>query len=46
MELHQAMDQGVAFMIEQVGAVTGYKEGIRILYHAVARSDECLNTDW
>jgi hypothetical protein len=35
MELHQAVDQGVVFMIEHDGAVTGY---------AVAKSHEDLKT--
>jgi predicted N-acetyltransferase YhbS len=42
MELRQAVDQGVAFMIEQDGAVTGYAAGIGILCHAVAKSNEDL----
>jgi GNAT superfamily N-acetyltransferase len=42
MELRQAIDQGVAFMIEQDGAVTGYAAGIGILCHAVAKSKEDL----
>ena len=42
MELRQAIDQGVAFMVEQNGAVTGYGAGIGILCHAVAESNEDL----
>ena len=42
MELRQAIDQGVAFMVEQNGAVTGYAAGIGILCHAVAESNEDL----
>ena len=42
MELRQAIDQGVAFMIEQDGAVTGYAAGIGILCHSVAKSNEDL----
>jgi predicted N-acetyltransferase YhbS len=44
MELRQAVDQGVAFMIEQDSAVTGYAAGIGILCHAVAKSNEDLKT--
>jgi hypothetical protein len=42
MELRQAIDEGVAFMIERDGAVTGYAAGIGILCHAVAKSNEDL----
>ena len=42
MELRQAIDQGVAVMIEQDGIVKGYKAGIGILCHAVAKSNEVL----
>jgi predicted N-acetyltransferase YhbS len=42
MELRQAVDQGVAFMIEQDGAVIGYAAGIGILCHAIAKSNEDL----
>ncbi len=42
MELRQAIDQGVAVMIEQDGIVTGYAAGIGILCHAVAKSNEVL----
>jgi predicted N-acetyltransferase YhbS len=42
MELRQAVDQGIAFMIEQDGAITGYAAGIGILCHAVAKSNEDL----
>jgi predicted N-acetyltransferase YhbS len=42
MELRQAVDQGVAFMIEQDGTVTGYAAGTGILCHAVAKSNEDL----
>jgi len=41
-ELRQAIDQGVAFMIEQDVAVTGYAAGIGVLCHAVAKSNEDL----
>lgn len=41
-ELRQAIDQGVANMIEQDGVVTGYAAGIGILCHAVANSNENL----
>ena len=44
MELRQAIDQGVAFMIEQDGAVTGDGAGIGILCHAVAKSNDDLKT--
>jgi N-acetylglutamate synthase-like GNAT family acetyltransferase len=42
MELRQAVDQGVAFMIEQEGAITGYAAGVGILCHAVAKSNDDL----
>jgi hypothetical protein len=42
MELRHAIDQGVAFMIEQDGAVTGYAAGLGILCHAVAKSNDDL----
>jgi hypothetical protein len=42
MELRQAIDQGVAFMIEHGGVVTGYAAGIGILCHAVVKSNEDL----
>ena len=42
MELRQAIDQGVAVMIEQDGVVTGYAAGIGMLCHAVAKSKEVL----
>jgi predicted N-acetyltransferase YhbS len=42
MELRQAINQGVAFMIEQDGSVMGYAAGIGILCHAVAKSNEDL----
>ena len=44
MELRQAKDQGVANMIEQDGAITGYAAGIGIFGHAVAKSNEELKT--
>jgi hypothetical protein len=44
LELHQAIDQGVALMTEQDGAVTGYAAGIGILCHAVAKSNDDLKT--
>jgi Acetyltransferase (GNAT) domain len=44
LELRQAVDQGVAFMIEQDGAVIGYAAGIGILCHAVAKSNDDLKT--
>jgi predicted N-acetyltransferase YhbS len=44
MELRNAKDQGVAIMIEQDGAITGYAAGIGILCHAVAKSNEDLKT--
>ena len=42
MELHQVKDQGVAFMVERDGVITGYAAGIGILCHAVAKSNEDL----
>jgi hypothetical protein len=42
MELRQAIDQGVAVMIEQDGVVTGYAAGIGMLCHAVAKSNDDL----
>ena len=42
MELRQAKDQGVAMMVERNGAITAYAEGIGILGHAVAKSNEDL----
>jgi hypothetical protein len=39
LELRQAVDQGVAFMIERDGVVTGYTAGIGIFGHAVAKSN-------
>lgn len=42
MELHQAKDQGIATMIERDGTITGYAEGIGILNHAVAKSNDEL----
>jgi GNAT superfamily N-acetyltransferase len=42
MELRQAIDQGVATVIERGGDITGYAAGIGILCHAVAKSNEDL----
>ncbi len=42
MELHQAMAQGVATLIERDGVISGYAAGIGIMGHAVARSNEDL----
>src|SRR5919202_2679744 len=42
MELHQVKDQGVAFMVERDGVISGYAAGIGILCHAVAKSNEDL----
>jgi hypothetical protein len=42
MELRQAMDQGVAIMIERDGAIAGYAAGLGIFGHAVARSNDDL----
>jgi predicted N-acetyltransferase YhbS len=44
MELRQAIDQGVAVMIEQDSVVKGYAAGIGMLCHAVAKSNEDLKT--
>jgi len=42
MELRQAKDQGLAFMIKKAGVITGYAASIGILGHAVAKSNEEL----
>jgi hypothetical protein len=44
MELHQAKDQGVAIMMKRGGVITGFAAGIGILGHAVAKSNDDLNT--
>jgi GNAT superfamily N-acetyltransferase len=42
MELRQAIDQGVAVMLEREGIPTGYAAGIGILNHVIAKSNEDL----
>jgi GNAT superfamily N-acetyltransferase len=43
-ELRQALDQGVATMIERDGMIAGYAAGIGIFGHAVAKSNEACNS--
>jgi hypothetical protein len=42
MELRQAIEQGIAIMLERYSDITGYAAGIGILNHAVAKSNEDL----
>ena len=44
MELRQTKDHGVAIMIKRRGVITGFAAGIGIFAHAVAKSNEDLNT--
>ncbi len=40
--MRQALDQGVATLIERDGAINGYAAGIGIFGHAVAKTNEDL----